>query len=118
LGTAENLSQVESLLEKAIHLDPQFGVAYLQLGILLSERGDSAKAIAAYQRATEANPELEETHYRLGVTYSRAGETLKARAELQLYDQLSKKKAEQAERERREIQQFVYTLRDRPSTSP
>jgi tetratricopeptide (TPR) repeat protein len=117
LGSAEKLAEVESLLEKAVHLDPKFGAAYLQLGILYSERGDSAVAIAAYQKATDANPGLEEAHYRLGEAYSRAGEKLKAGAELQLYGQLSKERAEEAERERREIQQFVYTLRDRPSAS-
>ena len=115
LGSAEKLAEVESLLEKAVHLDPKFGAAYLQLGILYSERGDSAAAIAAYQKATDANPGLEEAHYRLGEAYSRAGEKLKAGTELQLYGQLSKKTAEEAERERREIQQFVYKLRDRPS---
>jgi tetratricopeptide (TPR) repeat protein len=116
-GGTENLVPVESLLEKAIHLDPKFGAAYLQLGILYAERGESSKAIAAYQKATEANPGLEEAHYRLAQAYSRTGEKSKARAELKLHDQLSKKKAEEAERERRDIQQFVYTLRDRPSAS-
>ena len=112
LGRVENLAPVESLLDKAIQLDPKFGAAYLQLGILYSEQGDSAKAIAAYQRATETNPGLEEAHYRLARAYSRAGEESKAEAELRLYEQLSKKAAEQVEHERGEIQQFVYTLRD------
>ena len=112
LGRLENLAPVESLLDKAIQLDPKFGAAYLQLGILYSEQGDSAKAIAAYQRATETNPGLEEAHYRLARAYSRAGEESKAEAELRLYEQLSKKAAEQVEHERGEIQQFVYTLRD------
>jgi tetratricopeptide (TPR) repeat protein len=81
------------------------------LGILYSERGDSSKAIAAYQEATEANPELEEAHFRLAQAYSQTGEKSKAQAELELYEQLSKQAAEEAEHERREIQQFVYTLR-------
>jgi tetratricopeptide (TPR) repeat protein len=114
---AEKLAQVESLLDKTIHLDPKFDAGYLQLGILYSERGDSAKGIAAYQKAIEANPELEEAHYRLAQAYSRAGEKVKAQTELQLYDRLSKKTALEADRERREIQQFVYTLRGAPSVS-
>jgi tetratricopeptide (TPR) repeat protein len=117
-GSAENLAQVESLLEKTVRLDPKFGAGYLQLGILFSQRGDSSKAIAAYQEATEANPGLEEAHYRLAQAYSRTGEKVRAQAELRLYDQLSKKTAEEVERERREIQQFVYTLRDPTSASP
>jgi len=112
---ADNLAHAESLLEKAVHLDPKLAAAYLQLGILYSQRGDSAKAIAAYQKAIVANPELEEAHFRLAQAYSRTGERSKAQAELQLYDQLSKKTAEEVERERREIRQFVFTLRDQPS---
>jgi tetratricopeptide (TPR) repeat protein len=117
LGTTDNLASVESLLEKAIDLDPKLGAAYLQLGIFYSERGNSARAIAAYQKAGEVNPGMEEAHYRLAQAYNRTGEKLKARAELQRYEQLSKKTEEEAEHERREIQQFVYTLRDRTSSS-
>jgi tetratricopeptide (TPR) repeat protein len=111
-ANAENLAQVESLLEKAVHLDPKFGHAYLELGILYSDRGDSSQAIAAYRDAIEANPGLEDAHYRLAQIYSRTKEKSKAQVELQLYKQLSKKAAEDAEHERREIQQFVYKLRD------
>jgi hypothetical protein len=60
---------------------------------------------------------LEEAHFRLAQAYNRAGEKLKAQAELQLYDQLSKMSAQQVEHERREIQQFVFTLRD-PALRP
>jgi Tfp pilus assembly protein PilF len=112
---AGNLAHVESLLEKAVRLDPKLGPAYLQLGILYSERGDFPKAIAAYQKAIEANPGLEEAHFRLAQAYNRSGEKSKAQAELQLYYQMSKQTAEQVERERHEIRQFVYTLRDQPS---
>ena len=112
---AENLAHVESFLEKAVRLDPKLGPAYLQLGILYSERSDFPKAIAAYQKAIDANPGLEEAHFRLAQAYNRSGEKSKAQAELQLYDELSKQTAEQVERERHEIQQFVYTMRDQPS---
>ena len=109
---AETLAPVEDLLEKAIRLDPKLGAAYLQLGILYSDRKDFPRAISAYQRAIEASPRLEEAHYRLAQVYRRTGEKLKAEQELQLYDQLSKKTAEEVERERHEVQQFVYTLRE------
>jgi tetratricopeptide (TPR) repeat protein len=109
--SADNLASVQSLLEKTIHLDPNFGAGYLKLGILYSDRGDSTKALAAYQKAAAASPELEEAHYRLAQAYNRAGEKSEAQGELQLYKQLSKKKEEEAGRDRREIPQFVYTLR-------
>lgn len=104
--------QVESLLEKAVHLDPKLGIAYLQLGILYSDLEEFPKAIPAYQRAIEASPQLEEPHYRLAQVYRRIGEKAKAQQELQLYEQLSKKTMEDAERERHQIQQFVVALRD------
>jgi tetratricopeptide (TPR) repeat protein len=110
------LAQAQSLLEKAVRLDPKLGAAYLQLGILDSNRGAYPEAIAAYQKAIAANPELEQAHYRLAQAYSRTGESAKAQAELQVYEQLSKKTAEEHERERHEIQQFVYTLREPTAT--
>jgi tetratricopeptide (TPR) repeat protein len=110
------LAQLESLLQKAVRLDPKLDVAYLQLGILEGSRGDFAKAITAYQQAIAANPELEQAHYRLAQVYSRTGESSKAQAEILLYERLTKKTAEEHERERHEIQQFVYTLREPVST--
>ena len=111
------MAQVESRLQKAVRLDPKLASGYLQLGILYSDRQDFPKAISAYQEAIAANPQLEQAHYRLAQIYMRTGEKLKAQQELQLSEQISKKTEEEAERERREIQQFVYTLRDRTSAS-
>ena len=113
----QTVPQVEALLEKAIHLDPKLGAGYLQLGILYSDRKDFAHAIAAYQKATAASPESEEAHYRLAQAYRRTGEKLKAQQELQLYQQISRRKEEEVERQRHEIQQFVYALRDSGSAS-
>lgn len=112
---AAGAAEVESLLNKAIHLDPKFGAAYLQLGILNSERRDFPAAIANYRQAIQSAPQLEEAHYRLAQAYRQIGEADKAKAELQIYDQLAKQSAEQTERERHEIRQFVYTLRDPPA---
>ena len=96
----------------AVRLDPKLATGYLQLGILSSDRKDFSQAISDYQKAIEANPRLEEAHYRLAQAYRRTGDKSKAQQELQLYEQLSKKTEEEVERQRHEIQQFVYTLRD------
>jgi len=106
-----NWAPVESLLQKAVRLDPKLGASHLQLGILYSEQKDFRKAILAYQKAIETSPQMEEAHYRLAQIYKRSGENLKAQQELEVFDQLSKKRAEEVERERRQIQQFVYKLR-------
>jgi tetratricopeptide (TPR) repeat protein len=111
----KDLAEIKILLQKAVRLDPRLGAGYLQLGILYSEQKDYPDAISAYQHAIEAEHGLEEAHYRLGQIYQHTGETLKARTELRLYRQLSKERAEEGDRDRHEIQQFVYTLRDRTS---
>jgi tetratricopeptide (TPR) repeat protein len=108
---AENPAQAESQLKRAVQLDPTLGVGYLQLGILYAERKDFARAISSYESAVQASPQLEEAHYRLAQAYKRTGEKVKAEQELRVYNQMSKSKDEEVERERRESRQFVYTLR-------
>lgn len=108
-------AHVRSLLEKAVRLNPGLGAGYLQLGVLYSEQRDYANAIAAYQKAIAASPDLEEAHYRLGQAYRRTGENAKARAELETYQRMSRKSLEEAERGRREVQQFVIELRRAPA---
>lgn len=121
-GDIERSVRVESLLQKAVHLDPKLGAAYLQLGILYSQREDFSRAISAYQKAIEVSPELdqtiEEAHYRLAQAYLRTGNKARAQEQLQLHDRLAKTTKEDTERERREIQQFVIALRNKNSASP
>jgi tetratricopeptide (TPR) repeat protein len=114
---ARTLGQAEFHLQRAVELDPTLGVGYLQLGILYFERKDFANAVSSYEKAIKAAPELEEPHYRLSQAYKRTGDKVKADQELHLYNQISKKKDEEVERERRESRQFVYTLRS-PAPSP
>jgi tetratricopeptide (TPR) repeat protein len=105
------LAKVQSLLEKAVRLDPHLGAAFLQLGIIFAEHGNLPKAIAAYRSAIDATPPMEEAHYRLAQAYRKTGEPAKAQKEIELYQQLSKQSAQELERERSEIQQFVFELR-------
>ena len=123
----ERSARVESLLRKAVHLDPKLGAAYLQLGILYSQRKDFSRAISAYQKAIEVSPEeggreqvtpeinetLEVAHYRLAQAYLRTGDKARAQEQLQLHDRLAKKTKENTERERRGVQQFVISLQDK-----
>ncbi len=109
-------SQVESQLADAIRLNPNFAAAELQLGIVRADQGDYSAAIPHYERAIQIAPQTEEAHYRLSQAYRQTGQTEKAKAELQTYQQLSKASAQKLEQERHEIRQFVYTLRDQPSS--
>jgi lipopolysaccharide biosynthesis regulator YciM len=89
----------------------------LQLGMLYSEQKDFSKAISTYSEAIKATADLEQAHYRLSQTYRQAGEADKARAELEIYQKISVEKSQEGERQRHEIQQFVYQLRDRSPAS-
>jgi tetratricopeptide (TPR) repeat protein len=109
-------AQVESLLKNAIRLDPKLGAAWLQLGILHAGQHDSSKAISDYQQAIQAAPEMEEAHYRLAQAYWKTGKTEEGKAEIEIYNRMSKESAQRVERERHDIPQFVYTLRDQPPT--
>ncbi len=108
-------NQVETLLEKAVRLDPKLAAGFLQLGVVYEDRGDMARSVASYQGATAADPQLAEAHYRLAQVYRRTRETQKAASEISRYNQLSRKSADDLEREAREIPQFDYTLRDTKS---
>ncbi len=100
-------------------IDPKLGEAYVQLGILSSARGESARAISAYKKAIEANPQSGEAHYRLGLAYKRIGEETKAQQELQLYKRIDQTEAATVERQRRELRQFMIILKDQPApTAP
>ena len=121
---SENSGQVESLLQRAIFLDPHLGSAHLQLGILYAQRKDFPRAISAYKKAIENTPLPEEAHFRLAQAYRQTGEIEKAREEIELYNQITQQTSQEAERQRHEIQQFVYTLRgqtapsQRPGSTP
>ncbi|MGB8986367.1 MAG: tetratricopeptide repeat protein [Candidatus Sulfotelmatobacter sp.] len=116
---AVDVDHVKSLLQTAIQLDPKLGVAYLQLGILYSDEKNFPQAISALQEAIEVNPQLEKAHYRLAQLYRLGGETAKSQSELQVYEQITREKTEEAGRQRHELQQFVYELRNStPASQP
>lgn len=122
----EHSARVESLLLRAVHLDPKLGAAYLQLGIVYSQCADFSRAISAYQTAIEvsagngsleSDETLAETHYRLAQAYLRTSEKAKAQEELEFHDHFAKKIKDDTERDRHEVQEFVISLRDKNSAS-
>jgi tetratricopeptide (TPR) repeat protein len=118
LPSANVAQQSEALLKQAIRIQPQFSDAYLQLGILYAARGESAKAMTAYQQAIAASADCAEAHFRLAQAYRVAGEQSRARQELQTYEQIQESQAAAVEKQRREIQQFVVVFKDKDQGSP
>jgi tetratricopeptide (TPR) repeat protein len=112
------LQQVETLLAKAVAIDPMCGDAYLQLGIISASQRNFEKAIGFYGKAIEVDPQLGEAHYRLGVAYDRIGSPEKAKQEFQLHDEIEKLQAAAVERQRREVKQFLVVLEGQPATPP
>src|SRR2546429_3198075 len=113
---AAGLQQAEALLEKTVNIDPKFGEAYLQLGILHSERGDFEQAIRDYKKAIEVNPQLGEAHYRLGSAYKRIGEESKAQQEFRAYEKIEKAQTAAIESRRRGLRQFLIIFRAQPAS--
>lgn len=133
---SEHSARVESLLRNAVRLDPSFSAAFLRLGILYAQRADYSQAIAAYQKAIAVSPEasskdgsrkdsttrnaapdsdetLAESHYRLAQVYQRTGDKTHAQEQLQLHEEYVKKTKEDTDRERREIQEFIVSLKSK-----
>ena len=110
-------ARVDSLLPRAIQLDPKLAEAYLQLGILYADGQRFPEAISAFQQAIAARPGLEEAHYRLAEAYTRSGDESKAHQEFQVYEQVTREKAAQIQMERRRIRQFVIVGGAQPPPS-
>jgi tetratricopeptide (TPR) repeat protein len=115
---AENVKQIEALLQKAVASNPKFDEAYLQLGLVRFSLADFGEALRDYQKAIEANPNLAEAHRQLGLLYRRTGETVNAQQEFDAYERIEKMEAAESERQRRELRQFLIILNDRLASAP
>jgi len=104
-------AEAQPLIEKALSIDPRLAPAWLLLGNVLAGEQHYPGAISAYQKAVAADPTLEEAHYRLAQLWQKSGEAAKAREEIALYRRSSQEAARKSERERSEIQEFVFSLR-------
>jgi tetratricopeptide (TPR) repeat protein len=111
-----DLHQIESLLQKAVTLDPKLAEAHLQLGTLYSDQSQYAEAIPEYAKALENNPDLTDARYRLGQAYVHTGEKAKAQEQFQIYQQLRAQQLADLDKQRAEIRQFVYSEKDGPPT--
>ena len=113
-----DLQEVESLLQKSVALDPKLAEAHVQLGNLYADQHEYAKSIPEYTEALELNPNLPDAHYRLGQDYVHVGQKDRAQAEFDVYQQLRAQHMAEVDKERAEVQQFVYSAKAAPSTNP
>jgi tetratricopeptide (TPR) repeat protein len=113
-----DLREVESLLQKSVALDPALSEAHVQLGNLFADQRQYDKSIPEYVRALELNPNLSDAHYRLGQDYVHVGQKERAQKEFEVYQGLRAQHMADLDKERAEVQQFVYSEKAAPSTKP
>jgi tetratricopeptide (TPR) repeat protein len=83
-----DVAQVETLLRRAVALDPRLAKGFLQLGILLSDQQRYKEAIEELRTATRLQRDLPQAHYRLAQAYLRTGQKALAARELEIFEQL------------------------------
>jgi predicted Zn-dependent protease len=110
--TSMDFHEVESLLQKAVMLDPELTEAHMQLGNLYAEQHEYAKSIPEYERALELNKNLPDAHYRLARDYARIGQKDRAQSEIAVYQQLRAQYMAKIDKESAEIKQFVYSAKN------
>jgi Flp pilus assembly protein TadD len=111
-SNAQSARQVESLLERAVNLKPQFTAAYIELGIVRAGQGNFDGAVAVLQKAVEIDSDSAEAHYQLGLAYKRTGEQEKGDQEFAAYKAAQSRETADLERQRRELRQFLIVLKD------
>ena len=96
----------ETLLEKAVAIDPNLDEGYLQLGMLHSARGDFEQAIRDYKKASRCKPAAGRSPSRAGHDVPADRRKAKAQEEFETFKKIEKAEAAERERERRELRQF------------
>ena len=98
LGDSEmhrgNSEKALPLLQKAVSLQGNLRLAYVDIGAILTQQKQYPDALAALRRAERLDSQQPDVHYRLGRLYQVMGETEKAKIELAQVQQLQQKAEE------------------------
>jgi len=87
-GLNDSDGKVERLLKKAVALRPGFADAHFQLGLLYSDKRQTASAVREFEEAIRLNPDLKAAHYRLAQLYAEQGKADLSRREFQAFRSL------------------------------
>ena len=99
---------IEGLLKKSIALDDNLAQAHFQLGNLYADQHQYERSLPEHLRVIALDPNLADAHYRLGTDYTHLGQKDRAQAEYSVYQKLRSEHLAEIEKERAEVQQFVY----------
>jgi len=113
-----DMKMVESLLQRSISLDNKLPEAHVQLGNLYADQHAWEKSIPEYERALQLNPTLPDAHYRLGQDYVHVGKKENAQAEFDVYQKQRAQHMAEIDKERAEVQQFVYSEKNGSAAKP
>lgn len=113
-----DLHQIESLLNRALAIDPKLADAYLQLGNLDSDQGRYREAIALYEKAIEFGPNAADAHYRLAQAYVHTGAKDKAQPQFEVYQRLRAQHLAELDRQIADIRQFVSSEKEDTPVKP
>jgi tetratricopeptide (TPR) repeat protein len=113
-----DMSTVEALLQNSVALDDTLPESHVQLGNLYDDQHKYDKSIPQYERALALDPNLADAHYRLGTDYVHVGEKDNAQKEFAVYQKLRSEHLAEADKERSEVQQFVFSAKPPAPTKP
>jgi tetratricopeptide (TPR) repeat protein len=117
-GSGLDVQKVESLLKRSIELNGSIAEAHMQLGNLYADQHQYDKSIPEYVRALELDANLPDAHYRLGTDYVHLGQKDRAQAEFAVYQKLRAQHLADVDKERAEVQQFVYSSKNTVPANP
>jgi len=117
-GSGLDIQEVESLLKKSIALDGSIPEAHMQLGNLYADQHQYEKSVPEYVRALALNPNLPDAHYRLGTDYVHMGKKDRAQDEFAVYQKLRAQHLAEVDKERADVQQFIYSSKAAPASRP
>jgi tetratricopeptide (TPR) repeat protein len=112
-GSAD-LDEIETLLKRAIQLNPDFAKAHFQLGTLYYEREQYQEAAREYETALRLAPELRDAHYRLANAYKHIGQSSLAAQEMSVFQATRDKQSSRVEGDV-SIEQFISVIAPRGS---
>jgi len=90
---AHKTLEAERHFKEALTIDPSFVPALLDLGGILAERGETAKALEYFSKAARLEPGNPAAHYNLWQLYEMTGKGAEAVAEKRSYESLDGKAA-------------------------